>query len=477
MSKSNRFRLPFTGAAALGAPLLFAGCQPIPPVSPESVSEASLRAVDGEDFLRGAISFRSEGDAVDVPNSRGLKLTLPDAMRRTLETDPRIQAALSRVQVALAESRQVRLLPNPIISVAFRIPTGSGKPEIEAGLAQEFISLLQRPGLARAADGRLRAAAADAVSAVLDSLAEVQERFAAVQAQDRHVVVLEGRRKIIERLHEQAEARLKAGESTTLDLYTAETQRVELEAEIAEKVLERREERLTLARLIGEPSGDPDRELEGWSTTAVPNAPEAAWISAALERRPEVQTRSLEIDALTAERGLTRFEPFSGSSLGVAAERDDRWTVGPSASLPIPIFDVGQARRERADAALSEAKHKLTEAKRQVVEETRRAYSSLTASQANLARVRDQLVPLQTRRRDQAEAQFRAGQTDITALLLAEQDLRAAQAREIDLERKALTSLVRLERAVGGRGVARSLLSSGPASGPTTSPSTRPAAH
>jgi cobalt-zinc-cadmium efflux system outer membrane protein len=149
----------------------------------------------------------------------------------------------------------------------------------------------------------------------------------------------------------------------------------------------------------------------------------------------------------------TTFAPFDGASVGVASQREDGWSAGPSIDTPLPVFDTGQARRAAAEAAVIGARHELTQSRRTVIEEVRQAHATLLASQGNLDRVTRELIPLQQRRLDQAEAQYKAGQTDITALFLAEQDLRAARAKRVELERRTSESLIRLQRAVGGPGI------------------------
>lgn len=128
----------------------------------------------------------------------------------------------------------------------------------------------------------------------------------------------------------------------------------------------------------------------------------------------------------------------------------------------MPVFDNGSARKARVTAEQLEARHELTLARRKVVEDVRVAYQTMVASNANLARVRDELIPLQQQRRALAEDAYRAGQSDVTALFLAEQDLRLTQAKAIEIEKQAATAFVRLQRAVGGPGVASPLLSVGP---------------
>jgi outer membrane protein TolC len=455
--------------ALLGAALaVTCGCQSARGPSPEE--EATLAAGISE-----PIAFRAEALPDDEAGSTPELLTLPEAVRLALRSEPGIQAALGRVRMAQAEARQSRLLPNPILSVALRYPDSGGSPIIEAGLAQEFLSILQKPGLVSVADDRLRASGAEAVSAVLDVLAEVQEQYSSVQTLDKILEELEERRSLVGRLLELARARLEAGEGTRLDVTTVDAQRLEIEAEFASRELERREERLVLSRLIGHPSGDASWKVSPWEPPQPLRNSEPEWIKAALEHRPEVQSKRWELSALGAERRLAWLAPFEGLEAGAESEREEEWSVGPSISSPIPIFDFGQARRERARAAVLEAKHEMVRIKRQVIEEVRRAHAANLATEANLAKVRAELIPLAEQRLEQAQVLYQAGETDTTELFLAEQDLHEAHTREIELQQKSSLSLIALERAVGGPGVARSLGLSPPEAEPSpdaTEPST-----
>lgn len=418
-----------------------------------------------------AIVFEIHGGPVDVAVDSSPVLTLPGAVRRTLRTDPDVQAALARVRAAEADADQARLLPNPIVSVVSRFPENSGKPVIEGDLGFELLSLLQRPGRISAADHRLRGASAEAIAVVLDRIADVEERYAAVQALDAQMLVLQDQRALLERLHGLAQDRLNKGEGTRLDVTTLETQQLTLEVEIAQKRLARRQDRLALARLLGEPSGAVAWTLSPWSApTQV--GPEAAWVSAALSRRPEVASQRWELAALGVETRLARFSPFEPAEVGVKAERDvgEPWTVGPAISAPVPLFDWGQAKRAKATASQSEAEHKLTKIQRAVVEEVRKAHAAYVESHAALTLARDRLVPAQERRRRETEDAYKAGLTDVTALVLADQDLLASKAKLIELEEQASSALVKLERAVGGPGVADGLREPGAATRPAAPP-------
>ena len=414
------------------------------------------------------IAVGPEGGPIDEPDAAGPSLSLPEALRRAVTTDPGLQAAMARVRAAAADSDQARLVPNPVLNVVLR--WGGGPPQIEASLAQDFIAVLQIPRRASAADNRLRAAAAAAVTGALDVAADVQERYASAQASAALVPLFRERLALLEKLAVTAAARLDAGEGTRGDITTLRAQRVELELEIDIAQLAERENRLRLARLIGEPGSGAAWTLDPWSSPERGTLIEQSWIEAGLQHRPEIQEQVWRLRALGDDAAVASLLPWDGAAAGVDAQRDDGWAVGPSVSSPLPVFDSGSARGDRLTAEQMEARHHLTLLKRTVVEEVRLAFESLNASAANVSRIRRDLLPLQTQRRQLAEDAYRAGQSDVTSLYLAEHDLRLAQTRAIEVERQAAGAMVRLCRAAGGAGVAASLMTKQPVEGGPLSP-------
>jgi outer membrane protein, heavy metal efflux system len=470
--KTSRFHaIHGFGRAGFITLILLGGCQrPQISAQPELAAEAAAG-------LDNAIVFDQQGGPLDAARRDDDTLTLVEATRLALATHPGIQAALSQVRAAQADAHQARLLPNPILSFVLRFPEGGGSPIIEAGLAADLIAVLQRAGRSDAADSRLRVASARAVERALDVIAEVQDRYYGVQSSQALLPLMEKRRDLIARLRELAQSRLDVGEGSRLDVVTLDAQRVAIESEIDDLLLELTEQRLSLSRLIGRPSGDLNWRVADWQSPVINGVQESVWIDAALENRPELQQRVWELTALGVEVRLSRFGPWQGSSLGVNSERDGGWSVGPALDVPLPLFDWGQARRARVEAQRLEARHLLTQTQREVVEQVRRAAAVFNESVHELQRVRTQLIPLQEQRRELTEAAFRAGQTDVTTVVLSEQDLAAARARGVQLERRNSTALLQLERAVGGPGVAAMLIRSAPAAtSPGVAPVTSPAA-
>lgn len=417
-------------------------------------------------------------DATELPHPAPFlaheeHLSLKDAMRMALTASPDIHAALARVRQAYAQAYQERLLPNPIVIVTFKFPTGGGTPSIESSIAADLLSLLQRRGKIEAADHRLRAASAEAVTVVLDVLQQVQSCYARIQSLEAITQVLENRRRLLDQLWNIAHARLKYGEGTRLDVTTLETQRMELETEIREHHLERREARLELARIIGRPADAIEWRLDEWNEPKEEHREELAWIQAGLEHRPEIAAKLWELKAIGVDFQQVRWDILTGAEVGLTAEgpletgAEDQ-TIGTSLMVPLPIVDWGQARRDMIAARQLEITHQLTATRRQVVEEIRRAYMSYRTAVEGCKFIRDTLIPALEVRRRQAESQYLAGQIDIVPLILADQDLLTSRTKLIEFQRRATISFTQLQRAVGGPGLSVPSATQ-PASRPTAS--------
>jgi outer membrane protein TolC len=368
--------------------------------------------------------------------------------------------------VAEAEAKQARLLPNPILNIDVRFPQGAGKPVVEPTLTEDLIAVLQLPRRTSAADKRLRAAAADAMTDVLNLITEVEEAYAAVQSGDAEVANIEQRAGIIQKLRDVAEARRAAGDGSLLDVLTLDAQRVALAEELYTRRLERTQDRLTLARLIGEPLGAADWKIDQWRALPPLDGSETAWLETALTNRPEINALAWELAAAGDDIKLTTLLPLEGGEVGVHGERDSGWRVGPTITTPLPIFDFGQAARAKAKAERDAKRYELAQQRLEVIEDVRKAYATYMVSRAALDQTRNELVPLLEKQRQQAELAYKAGEADLTTLLTAETGLQEAMEKLTEWREKVTVARVRLQRAAGGAGVAKTI----PA-GPTTMPS------
>jgi outer membrane protein, heavy metal efflux system len=448
--------------------LMLVGCSGAPSID----LGADIARASG---VQGALVFRSDSQSDQAADVNPNMLRREQAVRLALSHDPRIQAAIAHVRAAQADAQQARLLPNPVLNIDVRFPEGGGTQIFEATVTGDLMAILTLPGHVKTADHRLRAAAADALSTVLDVMSEVLEAYASAQSIDAEIVVMERRQNITRQLQSAATNRLAAGEGTRLDVLTLDAQGIGLEVDLADKRLERTQQRLTLARLIGQPRGDIQWELESWQGPSQVNAAEPAWIDTALKNRSEVQSRAWELAALGEEVKLASAAPFQGTEVGAHGERDGSWAIGPTVTFPLPIFDFGQATRAKADAMRQAAHHELNQQTNEVIEEVRRDYAAYLVSRDSLEMTQNRLLPLQEQQRAQAELAYKNGEADLTTLLLAENDLQESRSKVIELQQKLTEAVIKLERAAGGAGIAATLEEAGPATLPaTTQSSTAP---
>lgn len=427
---------------------VLAGCQAQRPDVPADA--ARLTGIDN------AIVFREQPELIDSTLAPDGLLTPAMAIRLALKHDPRIQASLARVRAAEADANQARLLPNPILSLDLRYPTGpNSNTAFEPQLTTDLIGILQKPAQISAADNRLRASAQTALVTVLGVMSEVQEAYAAARSADAEIANATRRRQLLQRLRDLAQKRLDAGEATRLDVLTLDSQLLQSNLEVSDFQLQRVDERLILGRLLGRPRSAANWQLSPWQ--APPEAAlasESTWIDAALHSRPEIRARLWELRALGDDYRLAGLSPFLPSDFGVHAEHDPDWRVGPTATLPLPIFDFGQATRAKITALRIAARHEIYEQQLEVIQEVRTTYADYLHWQRTLNVSQSTLLPLQRQQLEQAQLAYQTGDADLTTLLLAETQLELTLSKIVELQEKVTVAQVRLERAAGGAGVA-----------------------
>lgn len=430
----------------LAAVVAFTSCAV--PERPEVDAEQDLASLIGS---ADAIEFRTlepNGEEVVAETFDEASLALPTAIERALRADPGIQSALARVRFAAAQADQQRSLRNPILSLTFR--AGGPVPVTEASLGQEIVAVLTRPSRMAAADDRLRAAAADAMKRALDLVSEVEVSYSEAQSSLALLALLDERVALLERLIDAASTRLEGGEGTRSDVVTLTAQRVELEVLADRTRADLEAAKLELVHLIGAPRAATTFALDPWIVPAEESVAESQWIDRALRGRPEIQAAAWRLAALGEEAKWVERALFDSATIGIDAERSDALEAGPALSVPLPFFDRGQAAREAHRALVIEARHELLASKRDVIHEVRSAYRSARASERSLRRIREEWMPRLAERWRLAEDDYRAGQTDVTPLFLAEHDLRVTQMHAIEVETAAALARTRLRRAAGG---------------------------
>jgi cobalt-zinc-cadmium efflux system outer membrane protein len=454
---------------------LLAGCATAPKSGFESVRQITQDRTGGARITwRSGVTADAQV-AREVDDMLAQPLTPDQAVQIALLSHPKLQAEYEHLGVAQADLVEAGLLRNPVFSAMVRWPKGGGGPNVELGVAADFLDVLFVGARKRIATAEFERERLNVADAVVSHAAEVRSAFYQVQGARQ---MLELRRTVLaaeEAAAETAQRMRAAGNISQLDadreqamLEQSRVQLIDAEADVRQKIerlaaamgMPGRDDRLQIPDRLPAPSGG-DESLDDLTHRAQ-------------DQRLDLAAAARETLALERTLGLTRSTALgSGAEVGVSTERDPDGgrVTGPEISVPLPIFDLGHARVAAAQHRLAESRRRREALDQQARSEVRLAYADMTAARKRFEHLRDNVLPLRQRIVQQSQLHY-------NAMLLGVFELLEAKQNEIDAGREYVAALTdywtaraELERAVGGR------LSTTPNTQPSTVPAmTSPAA-
>lgn len=253
----------------------------------------------------------------------------------------------------------------------------------------------------------------------------------------------------------------EAGAASELDLRTAEAQvqAVLVNSATYGQLLAQAENAMTL--LLGRsmpadlPSGPALRD-QHLLTDLPPGLP-----SSTLQRRPDIMAAEHTLMAANADIGAARAAFFprillTGSAGTASAKLSDLFS-GPSETwnfspqITIPIFDIGSTRA-RLDVSKISARIEVANYEKAIQTAFREVSDALTARSLLDEKLRAQelLLEAQQKRFDLTNARYRQGVDNYVVVLLAQQDLYAAQQNLLQFQAARLLNAITLYRSLGG---------------------------
>jgi multidrug efflux system outer membrane protein len=253
----------------------------------------------------------------------------------------------------------------------------------------------------------------------------------------------------------------EAGAASELDLRTAEAQVQTARVNVSSysQLLAQSENALVL--LVGQPL--PDRDPSGQSLrqhhllTDLP----AGVPSEVLQRRPDILAAEHNLKAANADIGAARATFFprillTGSAGTASAKLTDLFT-GPSETwsfspqIVVPIFDVG-GNRAKLDVSKISKNIEVANYEKAIQTAFREVADALAVRSILEEKLKAQelLLNAQQRRFDLTNARYRSGVDSYVDVLLAQQDLYAAQQNLLQFQAAHLLNAVTLYRSLGG---------------------------
>ena len=385
----------------------------------------------------------------------GKGLTQNAAIEIALVNNPRLQTTYEELGVSQADMVQAGLLSNPSIGGHVGFPIRGDGKEIQFNLVQDFLDIFVLPLRKQIATEQFTADVLRVAQEALDTVAEVEKEYAAVQASTALVAY---RKTVIEAAEGAAELsreQYAAGNVSTLKHATEAVSYEEAALDLSRDELELLRHRERLNRLLGLWGAAADWQVTGELQPPPAEDPPLDHLEGLAVRR------RLDVDAARKQRllmakavGLARSTRFVGRlEVGVDAHQDADGprVFGPFIALELPIFDQRQALIAKLEAQERQAEHRLTAISVEARSDVRLARAELIAARRIVERYQVSILPMRDKVLDEAQLHYNGMLLGLYQLIDIKQAQVMAHAQYIAAIRDYWSARADLERAAGGQ--------------------------
>jgi len=251
-----------------------------------------------------------------------------------------------------------------------------------------------------------------------------------------------------------AQRQYEAGNITDLAMAQQQASYSRSRLDIATTEAEIRRNREKLDRLLGLWGADTDWQIAG----ELPEVPSSEVPMRSLERlaisqRLDLQADYLHFTSQVKNLGLTKaFRLLGALDFGIESERetDSQTRTGPTFAIELPIFNQGQARIARGEAALRQSQDRFEALAVDIRSQIRELRDEL-ASKREIARFyKDELLPGQRRILNESLINYNAMAIGNFELFTTKAEEARTEREYIEAVRDYWMTRAELERAVGG---------------------------
>jgi cobalt-zinc-cadmium efflux system outer membrane protein len=401
------------------------------------------------------------------------ELTPDDAVAITFLNNPSLQGTLEELGIAEADLVQAGLLKNPVFSLGVQFP---GRPHVrvDAGIETEFLDLLLFPLRKKTVAADFERTKATVADTLLRKAAEVRSAYYRLQADSQLVDLAQRFMDSAKAAAAAAEELQKAGNLTPLAASTQHRPVYEAQLELLHAQGQRAQDRAELLALLGMPDR-PSIKLP----PRLPDLPPSdidlqTALASALAHRQDLAAARQQFQLAASTLGYTQLTALvNGSTAGIAYTRDPdvQGTLGPEVSIPIPLFDQGQAAVVRAQALLRQSQDRYASLLNEIRADLRKSLDQIGLARESVRYCSQEFVPFNQQLMQQALLQYNAMQISVFDLLQEQRSALSADRMYVEALRDYWVARTHLEYAAAKR-FSTSSASTAPASSP---PATMPA--
>jgi len=392
---------------------------------------------------------------LDVRQILRKPMTVDAAVQIALLNNRSLQATFGEIGLSAADLLEAATIPNPKIDLAVRVPN---KPPsatyMDYSAAIDFLSIIMIPLKKRVAREQLESVALRVADATLELASEVKSAFYSLQASEQLLKQFKLIADTDAASLDLAQRQYEAGNISDLALARQQAAYSHSRMDIATTEVEIRRNREKLNRLLGLWGPDTDWRIAGeLSEVPASDLPMSGLERLAISQRLDLQAAYVELTSQAKNLGLTKsFRLVGALDFGGEIERetDTQIRTGPTFVIELPIFNQGQARIARGEAALVQARDKFEALAIDIRSEIRELRDDL-ASKRDIARFyHDELLPDQHRILSESLMNYNAMEISDFELFTTKADEARTEREYVEAVRDYWITRVELERAVGG---------------------------
>jgi outer membrane protein, heavy metal efflux system len=382
-------------------------------------------------------------------------LTMNSAVQIALLNNQSLQAIFEEIGLSAADLQEAETIPNPRFNISARFPD---KPpsgtDVEYSGAIDFLNILMIPLKRRVAKEQVDAAALRLADETLKLIAEVKIAFYQLLASKELLTQFELVADTEGAALDLAQRQHQAGNINDLALARQQIASSRSHLAVINAEADIRRNRAKHDTLMGLWGPDTNWQIAG----TLPTIPSSDLSRKGLERlavtqRLDLQAAYIQVTALAKAVGLTKDFRFLGAlEFGVDSERqsDSQTITGPTFAIELPIFNQGQARIARSEAALRQAQKKLEALVVEVRSQVRELLDELESKREIARFYQEELLPNEARILSQSILNYNAMAIGNFELFTAKTEEKQAEREYIDAIKEYWITRAELERALGG---------------------------
>ncbi len=388
-------------------------------------------------------------------------LDVDAAVRIALAYSPSLQALLYDSAAASAVATQSARLPNPVFAFERLVRNEAGARELELTRTLSFsvLDLLLLPSRSRLADAQQQTQRLMLATNVVQAADEARRAWVGAVAAQQSLQYVQQVKATADASSELARRMQAVGNFSKLQRAREQAFAADAVAQLARATQATRGAREALVRTLGLDERQaaalklPDR---------LPDLPaqtkdEASVARVAMDQRLDIRMARANLDFVAREQSLTRITSLVNgleagltrkSETGLAAQR------GYDVSVPLPIFDFGDAHRARAQATYMAAFNRTAQLAVDANSQVREAYGAYRTAYDLARHYRDEIVPLRKTIAEENVLRYNAMLIGVFELLADSREQIASVVAAIDAQRDFWLADAALQTALIGKPMA-----------------------